>query len=233
MAVASGVTPWQRARERGYPAIIAHKGGNGAGSFESAVEAGADLVETDLWVHRGRFEARHERALYPIPLLYESRRFKRRPGQFGLAAGVRQLDGRAELFLDLKNGPGTAAQLIAEALEQLPPDTRIAASSPSWHILREVYDVAPQVELFYSVDVPARLDLLFSVAEHDVRPTGVSCRHTLLTQAVIERFQRLGLLVVAWTVDDTDRATELARQGVDGITTHRVAALHDLFQAGA
>ena len=74
MTMAAPVTPWKRARERGYPAIIAHKGGNGTRDFTAAVDAGADLVETDLWVHRGRFEARHERALYPIPLLYESRR---------------------------------------------------------------------------------------------------------------------------------------------------------------
>jgi glycerophosphoryl diester phosphodiesterase len=87
--------------------------------------------------------------------------------------------------------------------------------------------------MFYSADVPARLDLLLSVAERDQRPSGISCRHTLLTENTIARLQRLGLVVVAWTVDELDRAAELARLGVDGITTHRVAELHNLFQGTA
>ena len=155
MTMAAPVTPWKRARERGYPAIIAHKGGNGTRDFTAAVDAGADLVETDLWVHRGRFEARHERALYPIPLLYESRRLKRRPGRFDLAAAVEALGGRAELFLDLKNGPGTASPLIAEALERLPAGTRLAASSPSWHILREVI-VTHESEILKFISAPVQ-----------------------------------------------------------------------------
>jgi glycerophosphoryl diester phosphodiesterase len=233
MTAVADSTPWERARARGYPALIAHRAGDGDSGIEGAVSAGADLLEVDLWVHRGRFEARHERALYPVPLLYESRRVKRRPGGFDLAAEIHALDGRAELFLDLKNGGERAATLIREALDRTPQDTRLSASSPSWHILRRVHAVAPQVEMFYSADVPARLDLLLSVAERDQRPSGISCRHTLLTENTIARLQRLGLVVVAWTVDELDRAAELARLGVDGITTHRVAELHNLFQGTA
>ena len=39
----------------------------------------------------------------------------------------------------------------------------------------------------------------------------------------------LALLVVAWTVDDIDRAAELVGWGVDGLTTHRVAEMRAEF----
>jgi glycerophosphoryl diester phosphodiesterase len=40
-----------------------------------------------------------------------------------------------------------------------------------------------------------------------------------------------GYLVVAWTVDDGERAMELARWGVDGVTTNAVPRLRDRFSA--
>jgi glycerophosphoryl diester phosphodiesterase len=87
------------------------------------------------------------------------------------------------------------------------------------------------VALFYSIDVQAKLDLFLSVSARDDHPSGVSCRHTLLDKDVIDRIHALGLQVVAWTVDDPRRAEELARMGVDGITTHRVSAMRELLGA--
>ena len=58
--------------------------------------------------------------------------------------------------------------------------------------------------------------------QHDVRPVGVSCRHSLLDRDVIADFHDAGLAVVAWTVDDGDRARELASWSVDAITSNRV-----------
>ncbi|WP_373324439.1 glycerophosphodiester phosphodiesterase [Tepidiforma flava] len=85
----------------------------------------------------------------------------------------------------------------------------------------------PAIDLLYSIDVRAKLDLFLSVAERDPLPRGISCRHTLLTRPIVEELRRRGLAVVAWTVDDLDRAQELADWGVDGITTHRVAELRE------
>jgi len=47
----------------------------------------------------------------------------------------------------------------------------------------------------------------------------------------VEQLRAAGLAVVAWTVDDLERARELADWGVDGITTHRVAEFRDAFRA--
>jgi glycerophosphoryl diester phosphodiesterase len=134
--------------------------------------------------------------------------------------------GKTNVFLDIKNGSATAASLLRRALDEAGTDLRVAASSQFWYILRKVNELAPEVALFYSVDVQSKLDLFLSISERDVQPAGVSCRHTLLTKEKIELLHDRGARVVAWTVDDLDRAEQLAEWGVDGLTTHRVADLH-------
>lgn len=213
----------------GRPVILAHAAGNSLRLARDAVEKGASFVEVDLYVHRGRFEARHERSIYPIPLWVERwylRVAPRRP--IGLTELLDEVGNEATLFLDLKNGNGHAGRLIRQVLDKAPPGTRLVASSQFWRILREVAAQAPEVDLFYSIDVRAKLDLFTSVSERDMGARGVSCRHTLLTRPLIERLHDRGFAVIAWTVDDLDRARELIEWGVDGITTHNVEELASL-----
>lgn len=207
------------------PALIAHMGGNTPAAARSAIEGVADFVEVDLWAHRGRLEARHERAMYPVPVWFEKWTFRRAPRQpFTLPALLVEAADRTGVFLDLKNSVPEAADLVRNALDEagpgLPP---VAASSQRWSILRRLRQVVPAVALFYSIDVPEKLDLFLSVADRDGEPDGVSCRHSLLSADAVCELRRRGLKVVAWTVDDLDRAAELVSWGVDGITTHRVA----------
>lgn len=208
------------------PAIIAHTGGNSGRLAGEAIDAGADFLEVDLWVHGGRFEARHERAVYPLPFWFERwylRWAPRRP--FGLKELLVETDGRANVFLDLKNGSDTAARLLRRSLDEAQADVGVAASSQFWYILRQVNELAPEVALFYSIDVQAKLDLFLSVSDRDVQPAGVSCRHSLLSKERVAMLHERGFRVVAWTVDEVDRAEQLAAWGVDGITTHNVAEL--------
>ncbi len=207
------------------PALIAHGAGNNATLAQQAVAAGADFLEVDLWVHRGRFEARHERAAYPLPFLFEKWYLRRLPRQpFGLAELFREAGHAARVFLDLKNGGAEAAQLVRRSLDAAGTGVSIAASAQQWRILRALAEAVPEADLFYSIDVVAKLDLFLSVMERDVVPRGVSCRHELLTPALVQRLHERGLAVVAWTVDELERARELVSWGVDGVTTHQVKA---------
>lgn len=212
----------------GPPALIAHGGGNDPARVRRALTDGADFLEVDLWVRRGRFEARHERHLPgPLPVLYE--RWYLRPAPrpiYRLEELLPACHGRAGVFLDLKNGPDAAPDLVRRALDE--PGgrgARVAASSTNWPLLRGVKATRPDLDLYYSVDTPSQFDLFRSVLEHDPLPAGVSCRHSLLTEGVVARFHADGLAVVAWTVDEAERARALADWGVDAITTDRVAAL--------
>lgn len=210
------------------PALIAHGGGNGPALARRALADGADCLEVDLWVRRGRFEARHERHLPgPLPVLYERWYLRRAPRPvYRLEDLLLACHGRAGVFLDLKNAPGAAPGLVRRALAGAGGrDARVAASSTNWPLLRAVKAARPDLALYYSVDTPAQFDLFRSVAERDPLPAGVSCRHSLLSERAIARFHEDGLAVVAWTVDGAERARALARWGVDAITTNRAAAL--------
>lgn len=214
------------------PAIIAHGGGNDGVRVTGALAQHPDYLEVDLWLHRGRFEARHERRVFSLPILFEKWYLRRLPREaFGLQELVSAAAGSgAGIFLDFKDGHRATAEVLAAVIAAAggaPP--RFAASSQEWRTLRAVRDLVPGVTAFYSIDVPAKLDLFLAVMDRDVRPDGVSCRHTLLTAPIVAELHRRGLVVVAWTVDDLERARELVAWGVDGITTHRVAEMRAEF----
>ncbi len=209
------------------PALIAHAAGNSSRSIGEARIGRPDYVEVDLWVHRDHLEARHERRLpWGLPLLFE-KWYLARPR--GASHGIETIVAGATpagVFFDLKSGGPTAVRLVAEALRAAPPTTRFAASSQWWPILRDLAEQA-EIPCFYSIDVQAKLDLFLSLLRREPRPAGVSCEHRLLDRATVDRLHEAGLLVVAWTVDDLERAAELAGMGVDGITTHRVSEVRE------
>ena len=214
------------------PAVIAHGGGNSPARARHDILAGADLLEVDVWVHGRRLEARHERALYPLPLFFDKwyiRFAPRRP--FGLIELLTETAGSTPVFLDLKNGRGSAARLMREALNAVGPGERVLVSSQLWHVLREIQELVPEIETYYSIDVPPKLALFLSVDGREHEAHGVSCQERLLTERVVCELKRRRLRVVAWTVDDLERAKQLLSWGVDAITTHRVADVRSLVQA--
>lgn len=214
------------------PYVIAHAAGNNAWRVHDALEAGADLVEVDLWAHRGRFEARHERRLGPIPFLFEKWYVRRPDGPFQLANLLRETDRHSRLFLDLKSGGREPVRLLQEALVEAKPALLPAASSQIWSLLRLVRKTIPEMPIFYSVDVRAQLDLFLKIIARERPPDGISCRHSLLDAETIARLRARGMTVIAWTVDDGDRARDLIRAGADAITTHEIVEIRQAIGGG-
>lgn len=209
------------------PALIAHAAGNTPGSASARLAEGADFAEVDVWAYRGRLERRHERRVPFTPILFERwyARWAASPPPT-LADLIAEVGPNGGIFLDLKNGSGSAA-LAGEAVAAAGPGLPVCASSQLWPVLRRLHRALPTMEMFYSIDVEAQLALFLSLADHDPTPSGVSCNHEHLEPALIRRFHDSGLAVVAWTVDDPERACELARAGVDAITTNRVLAIRE------
>lgn len=220
---------WDCFGQRGYPALIAHAAGNDIADARAALADGADFVEVDIWFRNHDFEARHERRMGPVPLLFEKWYLRFAPASpFTLERLMEGLDGEGGIFLDFKTSQPEAAEQVARILQAVPVDVPVAASSQWWPGLRRLYDRRPGTTVFYSIDVQAKLDLFRSIVRRDPRPAGISCRESLLTPAIVREMHDRGLRVIAWTVDDLARAAELAEWGVDGITTHLVRPAHDL-----
>lgn len=212
---------------RSAPRLLAHAC-NSLPALETALATHPDFVEVDFWARKDALEARHDRALYPIPVLLAGWRLRRAPSvAFKLSHVLHHSRDRAHIFLDFKNGTRAAPALVRATLDAVAPDVRVAASSQHWTTLRAVRALCPEVDLFYSIDVRAKFDLFLSVQQRDPLPVGVSCNHRLLGREAIRQLHARGLLVVAYTVDDLERAAELAAWGIDGITTHRVVAIRD------
>ncbi len=208
------------------PALIAHGAGNSPKTAREGFEAGADLVEVDVWSYRGRLETRHERRVPLTGVLFERWYLRRAPRRHRtLAKLLAEVGAMGGVFLDLKNASGSAELVQRAAAAE--PGARLCASSQLWPVLRRLQSAAPEMEMFYSIDVDEQLSLFLSIAARDPVPAGVSCNHRHLDAPLIRRFHDLGLAVVAWTVDDPSRARDLARDGVDAITTNRVAAVRE------
>ena len=110
------------------PLVIAHRAGNSAEGVRAARAAGADLVEADVHLFRGRLEVRHAKTLGPLPRLWEKwyllARDAPRPDLAAILAAVGQAPG---LVLDLKGpDPRLPAALLASLAEEgVPPGTWI------------------------------------------------------------------------------------------------------------
>ena len=215
----------------GQPVLIAHGAGNSRRTLEAALESGADLVEVDLWVHNGRFESRHERRPINVPLLVDSwaLRFPSRD-PLPFVELMDACNGRAGILMDMKNRSREAVELVRSSLQRVGrPSGLLFASSQSWPLLRGLREICPEIRALYLVDVLAQLRLFESVCSDDETPTGVSCRESLLDEVTVTKFRDHGKAVAAWTVDDSERAVELASWGVEAITTTAVAELRPLF----
>lgn len=207
------------------PVLIAHAGGNSSDRAGISFDGGADLVEVDIWSYRNRLETRHERRIPLTRVLFERWYMKWAPARHSSFSELLALSvGRGGVLLDFKN-TRAVPDLLKQALAEAGEGTRVCASSQLWSILRQVNKQVPEMEMFYSIDVEDQLNLFLSIAERDPVPSGVSCNHERLDEGLIEHFHDLGLAVIAWTVDDPQRAVELTEWGVDAITTNALNAV--------
>jgi glycerophosphoryl diester phosphodiesterase len=204
-------------RDRGYYAI-AHRAGNNLHDLERALAAGVDAIECDFWHDRGRLTLRHERKLPAVPVWYDRWYLRFSIGELNLPELLREINSRAELFLDIKSATPLAADAVLELYhdnESMMPRTLV--SSRQWRLLDQLADAGTEMQMFYSVGRRGTIEDLLRRARVSPRPAGTSIRQTLLSADVVARLHDAGLRVFAWTVNTRHRAEELLGWGVDGL----------------
>jgi glycerophosphoryl diester phosphodiesterase len=139
---------------------------------------------------------------------------------------LREINFRAELFLDVKSKTPRAADALLDLYHDnasMMPHTLV--SSHTWKLLDRIAEAGTDMELFYSIGTADGIDSL--IRRRPRAAAGTSIRHTLLSAEAIARFHDAGLQVFAWTVNTRHRAEEVLSWGADGIISDDLGVLHD------
>lgn len=201
------------------PQIIAHRGAsrerpeNTLPAFARAIELGADGVELDVHVDPDGVLRVHHDPLPPELLAGGAASGHRAPLPPTLAEVLALLaEAQCVAYCELK-GPATAPGTVAAILAAGGPAAVHAFDHREVERARQLAPEIPRgvLEVSYPLD---GLAALRSVEGRDL------WRHRdYVDEALIRTVQTAGGRVIAWTVNEPDRMTELAALGVDGICT--------------
>ena len=186
-------------------------------SFAVAAELGADRIEFDVRVWRGRLAVAHTAFA------------ARRPGCLDLEAVLRELESPRYdgigLVVDLKT-PGTAAPVV-DALRHHGLYDRALLTTQCPPILAAVRAHAPTARV--GISVAGRLSRVmqrWGVWRDEVVAAitaghydALMAHHRLVDAELVDRVKDAGAEIHAWTVDGADTIETLRATGVDGIVT--------------
>jgi glycerophosphoryl diester phosphodiesterase len=204
---------------------IAHRAGNGSVPLQAAVRAGVDWIETDLWYQYGRLVARHERAVWRLPFVYDSWRLRPHFRPLYLPEIIDATTPGPGLFLDFKGRQRPLAGAVVDVLRAHDVVGRAAVCGQFWPPLDEIGRLEPRIRLYYSLGRPEHVVLFQARLEQGLKPAGVSIARWLLTNELGEKFAARGLEVYAWTVNEPALALELVARGATGIISDNLDLL--------
>ncbi|MBZ6140322.1 glycerophosphodiester phosphodiesterase [Streptomyces olivaceus] len=215
---------------------VAHRGDpyrhreNTIDSLRSALDRGADAVETDVRLTRDG-----------VPVLLHDETLERlweqdRPVRSLSAEEVRGLTaGRVptlaealaataggRLLLDLPGAPGDrAVRRIVDVVRECGAADRVYYCAGAATMLRvRAADPAAEIALTWTTAAPPRPALLAAVG-----PRWLNYRFGLVDRALADRVHADGLRLSVWTPDTRRTMRRLLSLGVDSITTNRVEVL--------
>jgi glycerophosphoryl diester phosphodiesterase len=202
----------------GRPLAIAHRFGNEPRLVRGALDAGADLVELDVWPYRGRLEVRHLKTMGPVPLLWDRRPYRLVSARAPRLELAELLDGHTggELMLDLKGRSVAGAVAVREHMRRMLPGAEYTVCSQSWQLL-EGFRAEPGVRVIHSVGSEARFRGLRRRLPRDVEGIGVNVR--LLTRDRVRQLRQLAPLVATWRINDMETLDKVLDWGVTAVIT--------------
>ena len=198
---------------------IAHRAGNLLDAVAPAVALGADLVELDVHLRRGRLEVRHAKSLGPVPWLWEPW-YLVREQRLLLHAVRRALPAGVVPMLDLKGWQPWLGRLVREAMEGAP---EYVVCSRNWLMLDAFRDRAG-VRVVHSVRTASELARL--EARLAQRTTwGVSVHRELLTRQRVSWLRQRAEVVMTWPVDTVETYDAVVALGANGVISNDLSVL--------
>jgi glycerophosphoryl diester phosphodiesterase len=211
---------------------IAHRAGNHRKLLRRAEEIGADYVEADVRLHRGRLEVRHLKTVRYLPLLYDRWKiFGRRVG-FSLAPGwanrlvlsklLEALEPEMGLMIDLKGDDERLPSSVLSALDDAGSQRRVIVCGQNWRHIDPLLDV-PAVTAVHSVGNSHQLVRLF--ARPNFKTQGISIDQALLSRDVADRLHELAPMLLTWPINSLALLDRVTAFGVDGVICDRMQIL--------
>jgi glycerophosphoryl diester phosphodiesterase len=194
---------------------VAHRAGNDLGTLRAAALMGADVIEADVHLHRGRLEVRHTKTLWPLPWLYDAGQLH--PAdlpRLHLGELLDALPPKQTIMLDLK-GVGRAGAEVARAVHARSPEHPLLVCARWWPSVLPFAE-APWAKVLLSVRGRTELGQLWRRLATGTAPYGTSIHLSLLTPEVVRALHAYGLTVLTWPVDDTASLARARELGVDG-----------------
>lgn len=215
--------------------VLGHRGGRGAGwpaenslaAFQRAFDEGAHGVELDV-----RLSADGTPVLVHDPLLKDGRYVYRvRTGD--LPRTTATLDEALDLLagrivnIELKSDVPSRRALVRAAVSSLMRARKsdVVFSSFDPFVVLACAALAPKIPR--AILVGQRMDRLAIALPIGMRTMVVAAhlQDPLVDVAKVNRLRRAGLRVCAWTVNDVDRARDLAAYGVEWLITDNPASM--------
>lgn len=198
---------------------IAHRAANDLDLVAPALELGADLVEADVHLRRGRLEVRHGKSLGLLPWLWE-RWYLLRDPHFSLAELRAGLPTGATVMLDLKGWQPWLGPRVRAAMEGAPP---YVVCGRRWRMLA-AFDGLSGVRVAHSARTVAELDrLLQHLVSH--RTWGVSVHISLLTRERVAALREHAEVVMSWPINTPEDYALVTGLGVNAVISDDLRAL--------
>jgi glycerophosphoryl diester phosphodiesterase len=202
---------------------VAHRAGNHLSDLRAAERLKPTLVEADVRLYRGRLEVRHLKTAGPIPILWDRWELQaswRR--QLRLHELLAATSAETELVLDLKGPRKRLAECVLHTIEPYLGERQFTVCARWWRVL-EPFAGTP-VRRIHSVGSTRQLrEVLHRFAGQ--RLEGISIHERLVDRETMASLQKIAGLVMAWPVNEPERARALLRLGVGGLITDDATAL--------
>ena len=209
---------------------ILHRAGNFRDSLRYVAHPAVDAIEADLWVWNGHLVAHHDRPLGPLPFTFGRSGLRRRPREIHIDELLNTVEDYAGLYIDLRSFFNDPAPELVREVARVEDRSHLKVTCESWPIADRLRVWLPGLRVAYSVRTGEQLDEYISGRHADhLDPTPVVVRHTLIESPDrVAQLRDLAGEVGVWTIDDVDRAIELATWGVDEITSNSLTVLNAL-----
>ena len=199
---------------------VAHNAGNNLGTLSTALHYGADVMEIDVISARGQLVAGRNhwwgwlaRQVFRGPTLVQA-------WDGAAAAGIIKLDL-------MQTDRGFLDDLVA-FLAPRAGSRPVMISSRDLSALLYLHRRLPDVTMLFSVAGPDAVHQLKSDSALQRAIGGVSVFQGLVDTNLVTWVHAHRLVILAWTVNDSERFNQLVRLGADGITTGNLAILRAL-----